>query len=159
MNNRNLIGLCRTFIITFALILSSGSAFSINKCAVDGQVTYTDLPCPEQANSTPFTQQVIPPNDPAAAKKRYLSDQKQLQKITQQKIKDDKQHQREAAALARHIKKEEDKKFRCNELDVKRKSARQHQSDVQLRGNSKATEKARLNVKQAENRYVHYCKS
>lgn len=147
------------FILAFTLILGSSPAFSINKCTDDGKVTYSDLPCPEAAHSSEFTQQVIPPNDPAAAKKRYLSDQKQLRKITEQKAKEEKQHQREAQAVARQIKKEEDRKFKCSELDLKRKSARQHQSEVLLKKNHQATEKARLKVKQAENKFAHYCKS
>jgi|GEM_PF-3593321 len=145
--------------LTLTLIFSSGSASAMNKCTINGKITYTDLPCPDTAHSSEFTQQVIPPNDPSAAKKRHLADQKNLQKIEQQKLKEEKQYQHETQVLANQIKKNDAHKFKCNELDLKRKSARQHQSEVQFKGNSYATEKARLRVKQAENRYAHYCKS
>lgn len=157
MKKINLLFIHSAVIVTF--LFSVNSAFAINKCTINGQVSYTDLACPEQAHSSTFTQQIIPPNDPAAAKKRHLADQKKLQKIEQQKIKEENQHQREAQALARHIKKERDHEFKCKELDLKRKAARQNQSEIQFKGNSYATEKARLRVKQAENKYAHICKS
>jgi hypothetical protein len=145
--------------LTLTLIFSVNSASAINKCTINGKVSYTDLPCPDAAHSSKFTQQVIPPNNPSAEKKRHLANQKKLHQIEQQKIKEDKQHQREIAAIARHNKKQEEHQFMCNELDLKRKAARHHQAEVQFKGNTYATEKARLRVKQAENKYRHYCKS
>lgn len=147
--------------IFFALTLLACSAplFAINKCTANGNITYTDVPCSEDAQSTEFTRQVIPPDDTAAAKRQHLANQKKLQKITQQRAKEEKQWEREAQATARQIKKDKDREFRCNELDLKRKSAREDQSEVQLKGNRRAIEKARMRAKQAENRYVHYCKS
>ena len=142
--------------LTLALIIVSTSASAINKCTVNNKVTYTDLPCPEAEHSSEFTQQVIQPDNIAAAKKRHLADQKKLQKIEQQKLKEDKQHQRETRAIANQIKKDDAHKFKCHELDLKRKSARQNQSEAQFK-NRYATEKARLRVKQAENRYAYYC--
>lgn len=146
-------------LITLSLIACSNVAFAINKCTLDDKITYTDAPCPDSADSEQFNQPVIPPDNPAAQKKRHQANQKKLQKIEQQKAKDEQRHQRETKALAQQIKKQEEHQFKCKELDLKRRAARQHQSEVQLKRNSYATEKARLKVKQAENRYTHYCKS
>jgi hypothetical protein len=143
---------------TMIFIISSNCASAINKCTINGKVTYTDLPCSDEAHSSKFTQQVIPPDNPAAEKKRHLANQKKLQTIEKQKIKEENQYQREARAQAQQIKKQEEHQFKCNDLDLKRRSARQHQSEVQLKRNSYATEKARLRVKQADNKYKHYCK-
>lgn len=159
MSKNNFKNLCSAFILTSTFILATDSVWAINKCTVDGQISYTDLPCPEPANSRPFTQQVIPPNDPAAAKKRYLSDQTQLNKITQKKAKEEKQHHRELETTAGQIKKEEYRKYRCGQLDLERKAVRKHQSELQLKGKHRASEKALLKAKKADNRFAHYCKS
>lgn len=145
--------------VTLIFLFSSNLASAINKCTINGQVSYSDLPCPEQAHSSEFTQQIIPPNDPAAAKKRHLADKEKLHQLNQKKKKEENKYQREMQALARHIKKEKNHEFRCRELDLERKAAHRHQFEMQGKRNSYARERARLRVKQADNKYVHVCKS
>jgi len=145
--------------LTLTLLFSPNRASAINKCSINGQVSYSDLPCPESAHSSEFTQQIIPPNDPAAAKKRHLANKKKLQQLNQQKTKEENQYQREVQALARHIKKEKDHEFTCKQLDLKRKASHRHQFEMQGKRNSYTRERARLRVKLAENKYVHVCKS
>lgn len=144
------------------LIFFSNPVTAINKCTFNKDVShtiYTDSICPNGATSTLFTQQIIQPNDPVAAKKRYLSDQKKLQQINQQKIKEENQQKHEESILARQIKQHKDHEYKCKEFDLKRKSALQQQSEIQRKGNINATKKARARAKQAENKYAHYCNS
>jgi hypothetical protein len=149
----------KSLVLTLVLLFCSSPTFSIHKCTINGKTTYTDLPCPEDAQKTPFTQQVIPPTDPAAAERQHLANQKKLHQLQHQKAKQEKQQQREDQTIARQIKKDEAHQLKCNELDLKRKSARRDQFDVQLEGKRRTIEKARMRAKQAENRYMHYCKS
>jgi len=145
--------------LTLTLLFSSNITFAINKCTTNEQVSYTDLPCPEPAHSSEFTRQIIPPNDPAAAKKRHLANQKKLHQVNQQKAKEEKRYKREIKALARHIREDKNHEYRCKELDLKRKAAREHQFGSHIKRRNFSAEKARLRAQQAENKYRHVCKS
>ncbi|MCD6026758.1 MAG: hypothetical protein K0R08_1277 [Solimicrobium sp.] len=145
--------------ITLALQLSLNSALAFNRCKINDTVTYTDVPCPEGSEGTTFTQQIMPPDDPESAKQRHLSNQKELRKLNRAKTVEDNQHKREMKTLAHHIKKDNNKQFKCSDLTLQKKLAVQHYAEVQLKGNNIKTEKARLRAKRAENKYVHYCKS
>jgi len=143
--------------ITLALLFISDYAIAINKCVINGSTTYTDQPCPAEANSAPFTQQVIPPDDPVAAQQRYLADKKKLDQIYQQKTRDAQQQQRDAKASAQQYNLAKDKEYRCGKLDLKRKAAQQHQSELKHRGSKKQADQAQLQVQQAENDYTSHC--
>ncbi|PRC91192.1 DUF4124 domain-containing protein [Solimicrobium silvestre] len=141
------------------LLLSSNAAYAIHKCILNGSITYSDMPCPANANVLPFTPSISPPNDPAAAKQRYLSDLQQLKKIEQQKEKEETQQKREALILINENKQARDKKFKCKDLDLKRKIAKQQRDKPQSKRKNKNNEQTEIRVQQAENNYQYFCKT
>ena len=128
--------------IIFAALFISDYAVAINKCVVNGSTTYTDQPCPAEANASSFTQQIIPPNDPAAAQQRYLADQKKLNQINQKKAQDEKQQERDAKSLAQQNKLAKEKEYKCKNLDLKRRATQQRQAILKHNGTKKQAEQS-----------------
>lgn len=147
---------CHAFIaLSMALIASQASA--INKCELNGNVTYTDQPCPQNAQIQPFSQQVIAPDDPAAAKQRYLADKKKLGEINKQKTLEEKQLQRDAQTYAHQKKLAQDRELKCKNLDLKRQTANQNLKDAKHTGNTGKIKKSQAQMQQAENNYTRTC--
>jgi len=143
--------------ITPALLFNTTNSLAINKCVMNGSTTYTDQPCPAEANSSPLTLRVIPPDDPVAAHQRYLDNKKKLDQIYQQKARDEYQQQRDAKAAAHQYNLAKDKEYLCKKLDLKRKAAQQHQSELKHKGTRKQSDQAQLQVQQAADDYANKC--
>lgn len=150
-----------TLYITIALSLffNSGNSFAVNKCDANGNITYTDQPCPKEATILPYTSHVSPPDDPAAAKQRYLADKKKLDQINKQKAQEEKQLRHDAQAYEHQKKLAKDHELKCKNLDMKREIAHQQQIDAKHKGNASKIKKSQLQTQQAENNYAKSCKS
>jgi len=144
--------------ITLTLLFCPAHAGTIiNKCQLDDSTIYTDQFCPTEATSEPFTKQVTPPNDPAAAKKRYQTDQKNLQQLVQQRKKEEKHQDHENKVASNQIKEARRKEYQCNEWKLKHDSANQRQTVATSRGRTRKKEQAKLAVLQADYKMEYYC--
>jgi len=132
------------------------SACAIDKCLNNGQVTYTDLSCPEGSDTEPFTGQVAPATDPVGAKQRYLADQKKLKQVVRENELEQRQSQRDAGIAARLNQQEQDKQNRCKKLDARRKAAQQNQVNNK-HGNKKQIDRAKLLTQRSEDHYAQQC--
>jgi hypothetical protein len=146
-------------LIALALHCSPGRAEEINKCRLNGQITYTDRACPKDATALPFSASVAPPSDPNAAQQRFLSDQKQLQQITKQHEQLERQQASDAKKIMRQARSAQDQELRCKKLDAKRKSARLNSGEIRRKGNSKKNQQAQLQVQLAEDKFSALCSS
>jgi hypothetical protein len=104
------------------------SAFAIHKCIVNGNTTYTDLPCPPDATTERFTQSIPPQPDPAAAKARHQANLKQLDQIDKARAQERKQQQQldqQRLKQSQHEQKElELHVLRCKRLEIQLQLAR-----------------------------------
>ena len=120
------------FCLCLASACLSNSAFAIHKCVNKGQVTYSDLPCPADSDTQPFTQAIPPPVDPAAAKARHQSNLKQLEKIDKAQETERLREQQLANLRATQLKREEKQRQirerQCKRLDVQWQLARKRLS-------------------------------
>lgn len=114
--------------VCLTLYLITTSAFAIHKCVVSNKITYSDLPCPAEAVTEPFTQSISPQSDPAAAKARHQSNQKQLDQIDkaqQQERKQQQQLEQQWLKQSKREQKEQEQHLRqCKRLDVQLQQAR-----------------------------------
>jgi hypothetical protein len=146
---------------TIALFWYSNAAqpIEVNKCEMHGKLTYTDQPCPADAAELPYTQHVSPPNDPEAAKQRYLADKKMLDQILKQKAQDEKKRQHDVQVYEHQKKLARDHALSCKNLDLNRQRANQQQADAKHTGNAKQMKRSQLRVQQADNNYEKNCQS
>jgi hypothetical protein len=144
-------------LIALTALFISDAIFAINKCEQGGKITYTDQPCANDATTLPYTEHVSPPDDPAAARQRYLADKKQLEQINKLKAREEKQTSRDALVYARQQKSAQDQELICKNLDLKRQIANQNQIEAKTRGKRTQIKKSQLQMQQAENNYTRTC--
>jgi len=130
---------------------------AITKCIKNGEVTYTDLPCPSDAQTIPFDGHVAPPDDPEAAHQRHLDDQRKLEQIRLENQRLEDRQQREARSAAQYEKQRKEKELMCKKLNTRRKLAQQNQSDYPPAINKRKADQARLQAQLAEDKYAEYC--
>jgi len=151
----------RALIITSALLalflLCSNLANAITKCIKNGSITYTDLPCPEDATTAPFTGHVAPPDDPEAARQRYLSDQKKLQQIHHENELLEQKQQHDAQRAAQYAQQAKAREYRCKNLDTRRKQAQLNKSKNKHGLSKQQSEQVQLQAEQAQYNYAAQC--
>lgn len=132
-------------------------SLAIEKCDINGSITYTDQPCPKDAVVEPFIPHASAPNDPDAARQRYQSDLKQLKQIEQQKTVQQQQRESDARAAAKYNRAVAVKAAQCHRLDTKRQWFRQQLSELGRMANKKQLERARHQLNQTEEDYQLHC--
>jgi hypothetical protein len=143
-------------LLTLPLFFCSCPSLAIDKCLYNGKITYTDLPCPPGSETLPFSGHVTPADDPAAAHKRYLADQKKLNQLLKANEQQDKQDQHDARVAAQLARQEQMKEIRCTKLDARRRAALQNKLKNK-RGTPKQIEHAERLAEKAEDIYAEQC--
>ena len=146
-----------TLVLLVLFLVCSNLASAITRCIKNGSTTYTDLPCPEDSIAAPFTGHVAPPDDPEAARQRYVSDQKKLHQIQLDNEELDQQQQRDAQSAAQYTRQAKAREDRCKNLDTRRKQAQLNTSKNKPGMNKHKSEQAQLLAVQAENNYAAQC--
>lgn len=152
-----LLTLSFTTALLLLFMLCSSLANAITKCIKNGSITYTDLPCPEDSITEPFTAPVTPPDDAEGSRQRYVADQKKLQQIRLENERIDQKQQRDAKSAAHYARLVKEKEYRCKKLDTRRKMAQLNQSKNKPGMNKHKSDQAQLLAKQAEDNYAAQC--
>ncbi len=149
----------RTSRFVIALVCSgfvSVPALAINKCEIDGKVSYTEAPCP--AGKTTVLASVPAPNASAVAQAKAIAgkDARALQKIEAEKAKQDKADLAANKAAARNAAKQAKQQKKCAQLAQKKrwadedaaKAGPKNQTTARSKA-SRAAEKMELECKDA----------
>lgn len=150
-----------TVLLSTLLWLMSPSCGAIDKCLLNGSVTYTDQPCPKEAIVKPFIAQVSPPTDADAnaARQRYHADLQQLQQIEKHKLTEQKQRESASKAAARYDKAQAAKASQCHRLETRKQTLLQQLSALKKMARKKQSDHARRQLHQAEQAYRLQCQT
>ena len=134
-------------------LLASNATFAIHQCNLKGSISYSNLPCPQGADSREINTKFAPPNDPVAAKALHETNLRHLKQLNKQRQQQEKHHQREIRLQQQAQHKIQKQVIKCKELDLQRKAAKKQLDSAPL----KHHEKASIRAQHAENKYELYC--
>jgi predicted ribosome quality control (RQC) complex YloA/Tae2 family protein len=138
----------RTALLLALLLSCSAPAFALYKCALDGKITYSDLPCTKGKTLDTFAPSAAA--EPGDSRQRLASDKAEAHSLEQarhQREDKEEQQQRQAAraAASQHKK--------CQSLALHQ---RWTQEDARQAA-GKAAEKARTKARRATEKYALSC--
>ncbi len=147
--------------VIFGLLLSTvlitPRAVAFQQCIDKGKISYSDRGCPPDASARRFQNKVTGPSDPAAAQARHEANVAQLRHLQQQRLQQERQHQRwlrhqqaeaqrRQLAARRHTQK-------CQRLAMNARTADRELALVTRRGHGRAL----LRSQHAHERLAFYC--
>ncbi|MYM26000.1 DUF4124 domain-containing protein [Duganella sp. FT135W] len=123
------------------ILIVAALAGAVYKCAVDGKISYSDVPCAASATASTLEAPAAPPPDPAAGA-TLRRQQKQADMLEKARLKRDEREERDAARAAKDAAVQRKK---CDQLKLKKRWA----DDDARRATGSATEAARLRAHRA----------
>ena len=117
-------------------------ALAINKCELNGKISYSEAPCPAGKATVLASPPAPDESDVAQAKARAAKDARALQKIEVEKTKQEKAELAANKAAARNAAKQAQQQKKCEQLAQKKRWADEDAAKAEQKNQSKARNKA-----------------